>query len=429
MLTIEELTKLVTSSIESLTTALQAPTTWLQIGLIAASSLLAWLAARPLRTRAQEWLARPTVDRRAARAGQALSSLLFPAVWFVLLSIATAAFQRVEQPNEIMRIATSLLGAWVIIHVSSSVIGDQALSRVIATLAWTVAALNIVHLLDPTIELLDGYALTLGATRVSIYLLLKGVALTALFLWLAVALGGLFQRRIERLPNLTPSIRVLAAQSVRFTLIVVAVAMAMTSIGIDLTTFAVFSGALGVGVGFGLQKVVSNLVCGVILLLDRSIKPGDVIQVGDTYGWLNSLGARYASVLTRDGTEYLIPNEDLITQQVINWSFSDNLVRRKLEIGISYKANLDLATKLVLEAVAETERCLAEPRPQCLLRGFGDSSVDLEARFWISDPQNGTANVADQILRAVWRKFHENDIEIPFPQRDVHIKTPAPVHE
>jgi small-conductance mechanosensitive channel len=426
MISIEDFMRLIDAAIEYVVNLAQAPTTWVQFTFIAATSALAWVAARPLCARMEASLASPTIDRRAARVGRSLSSLIFPALWFVALWIATAAFQRAEQPAEMMRIATSLLGAWVIIHISSSVIGDQALSRGIAGIAWTVAALNILHLLDPAIDLLDGYALTLGETRVSVYLFLKGVALTGLFLWLAIALGALFQRRIERLPNLTPSLRVLAAQSVRFTLIVVALVMAMTTIGIDLTTFAVFSGALGVGVGFGLQKVVSNLVCGVILLLDRSIKPGDVIQVGETYGWLNSLGARYASVLTRDGTEYLIPNEDLITQQVINWSYSDNLVRRRLPIGISYKSDLDLATALILEAVSESDRCLASPAPQCLLRGFGDSSVDLEARFWISDPQNGTANVADQVLRRVWKKFHDSGIEIPFPQRDVHIKTPSP---
>jgi small-conductance mechanosensitive channel len=406
--------------------ALVAPGTWLQIAAVATTLAAAALLARPLRARTERWLADPSRDRRAARAGHALLRSLLPATWLVLLWITTAAIESLGSAHELLRVTSSLLGAWVVIGLTSTLVGDPSLSRLIATVAWGVAALNILHLLAPTIALLDGVAITLGETRVSLYLLVKGLALTSVFLWCAVALGGLFQRRIERLPNLTPSVRVLAAQSVRFTLIIVAVAMAMTSIGVDLTAFAVFSGAVGVGVGFGLQKVVSNLVSGVILLLDRSIKPGDVIQVGDTYGWLNSLGARYASVLTRDGTEYLIPNEDLITQQVINWSYSDNLVRRRLPIGVSYKSDIELATKLILEAVAQTERCLAQPEPQCLLRGFGDSSVELEARFWIQDPQNGTANVADQVLRRVWHSFHANGIEIPFPQRDVHIKSAPP---
>jgi small-conductance mechanosensitive channel len=407
--------------------SLAAPATWIQIGIIAAALAPAWLIARALRQRAESWLAQPKRDPRAARAGRALQSTLMPSVWLLVLWIATAAAQKTGMSFDILRIATSLIGAWVVIHLTSSVVRDPSLSKFIAGTAWTIAALNILRLLDPTVEFLDGVAISLGSTRISVYLLLKGIALTAIFLWGAVALGGLFQRRIERLPNLTPSVRVLAAQSVRFTLIVSAMAMAATSIGLDLTALAVFSGAVGVGVGFGLQKVVSNLVSGVILLLDRSIKPGDVIQVGETYGWLNSLGARFASVLTRDGTEYLIPNEDLITQQVVNWSYSDNLVRRRLPIGVSYKSDIDLASKLIIEAMEETERCLPEPAPQCLLRGFGDSSVDLEARFWISDPQGGTANVADQVLRRVWRKFHDNGIEIPFPQRDLHIKQPASI--
>ncbi len=201
----------------------------------------------------------------------------------------------------------------------------------------------------------------------------------------------------------------------------------MSTVGIDLTAFAVFSGAVGVGIGFGLQKVVSNLISGVILLMDKSVKPGDVITVGETYGWINTLGARYASVVTRDGTEYLIPNEDIITQQVVNWSYSNNAVRLKIPIGISYKADVRKAIALCLEAAAEVERVVDQPKSVCLLKGFGDSSVDLELRIWISDPQNGVSNVKSQVLLLVWDKFHAHDIEIPFPQRDLHIRSAEPV--
>lgn len=193
-----------------------------------------------------------------------------------------------------------------------------------------------------------------------------------------------------------------------------------------MTAFTVFSGAIGVGVGFGLQKIVSNLISGVILLIDKSIKPGDVISVGDEYGWVNSLGARYVSVVTRDGTEHLIPNEELITQRVENWSYSNNLVRLRAPVGVHYKSDVRHAISLCIEAARATPRVLQDPAPVCLLKGFGDSSVDLEIRFWIQDPAEGMSNVLSEVLLRVWDRFHEEGVEIPYPQRDLHIRTPAP---
>jgi small-conductance mechanosensitive channel len=189
----------------------------------------------------------------------------------------------------------------------------------------------------------------------------------------------------------------------------------------------VFGGALGVGVGFGLQKVTSNFVSGVILLLDRSVRPGDVISVGQTYGWVGSLGARYVSVVTRDGTEYLIPNEDVITHQVVNWSHSSDQVRLRLQVAVSYDADVRQARALCLEAAAETPRVLAQPAPVCVLLGFAASAIELELRIWISDPRNGVGNVKSDVLLLIWDKFRANGIQFPYPQRDLHLKTPMEV--
>jgi small-conductance mechanosensitive channel len=203
-----------------------------------------------------------------------------------------------------------------------------------------------------------------------------------------------------------------------------AVVLALGSIGIDLTAFAVFSGAVGVGVGFGLQKVVSNLISGVILLLDRSIKPGDVIGIDGTYGSVIALNARYASVQTRDGKEYLIPNEDLITQQVTNWSFSDDLVRLHVKVGISYRSDPHAAIRLGLEAARDVPRVLSEPAPTCLLVEFGDSTIDLELRFWIRDPVNGITNVRSAVMLNMWDLYRQHGIELPHPQRDLTLRNP-----
>ena len=172
-----------------------------------------------------------------------------------------------------------------------------------------------------------------------------------------------------------------------------------------------------------MQKIVSNLISGIILLLDKSIKPGDVITVGETYGWVNSLGARYTSLITQDGKEFLIPNEDLITQRVENWSFSNSTVRLKIPVSIAYSSDVRKAMSLCEEAARQTPRIIATPPPICLLVAFGNSSVDLELRAWINDPVNGVKNVKSDVLLRIWESFHEEGITIPYPQRDIHIRS------
>ena len=221
----------------------------------------------------------------------------------------------------------------------------------------------------------------------------------------------------------------MTSKLIRFSLITLALVVALTSTGIDLTAFALFTGALGVGIGFGLQKPISNLISGLILLFDRSIKPGDVVELTDPadhtkqlFGWVSALNARCVSLTTRDGTEWLVPNEDLITRRVINWSYSHNRLRLLTPIGVSFDCDVRLAMQLAEEAARETPRVLAHPAPVCRLMGFGDSAVNLEMRFWIEDPANGVINVRSQVLLTLWEKFRANGIRTPLGHRDLHIK-------
>jgi len=396
-----------------------------------AAILLAFLIALPLAPGLRRRLERLGTNKRLGRGGlraaRVIAPLTLPIVWLILQWITVLVAARAGWAHQLVQITVSLLTAWVVIRFASQLMRDPTWSRLIAISAWTVAALNIVGLLDDAIAMLDGLALQLGGLRLSALTAIKAILSLAVLLWLATVLSNLLERRISTLPNLTPSVQVLFAKLLKILLITIAIVGALSTVGIDLTAFAVFSGAVGVGIGFGLQKVVSNLISGVILLMDRSVKPGDVISVGDTYGWISTLGARYASVVTRDGTEYLIPNEDIITQQVVNWSYSNNAVRLKIPIGVSYNSDVRKAIALCLEAAAEVQRVIREPKSVCLLKGFGDSSVDLELRIWIDDPQNGVSNVKSQVLLLVWDKFHEHGIEIPFPQRDLHIRSAEPV--
>ncbi len=358
---------------------------------------------------------------------RAVKPLTLPVLWIILQSVSVLVAKNTGWPSHLLESAVSLLTAWIIIRLASSLVADPGWSRAIAVSAWSLAALDIVGVLDPTLSVLDNMAINFGDTRISVLGLGKALLALAALFWLAGFTSSLVERRIAGMSSLTPSVQVLFGKLLKITLYVIAFVLAMNTVGIDLTAFAVFSGAVGLGIGFGLQKVVSNLISGVILLLDKSVKPGDVIAIGDTYGWINSLSARYVSVITRDGTEHLIPNEELISQRVENWSYTDQLIRQRLPIGISYASDLRKAIELAVYAAKEQDRVLENPAPVCHLKSFGDNSVDIELRIWLRDPRSGLSNVRHDILLRIWDLYKENGIDFPFPQRELHVAKAIPV--
>jgi small-conductance mechanosensitive channel len=302
------------------------------------------------------------------------------------------------------------------------------MANLAAAFAWSVAALSILDLLPETIALLDSFGFQLsGGVRLTPLLIIKALLTVGVLVWLALVLGRYADTKFRASEDLNPSSQVLLGKLVKAVLLVTAVLAALSMVGIDLTALAVFSGAIGLGLGFGLQKVVSNLISGFILLADKSIKPGDVISVGDTYGKINELAARYASVISRDGREYLIPNEDLITSQVINWSYSSDLVRLDLDFGVSYDANPHEVRELAKKVAASHKRVQAVPNPVCHITEFADSSINYKLRFWIRDPGQGTVNVRGDLFLALWDALKEAGIEIPYPHRDVAFRGPVKV--
>jgi small-conductance mechanosensitive channel len=398
--------------------------TLLEIALLLFSLFVSFLISQPVIRRLQPYLASQAWRiKLPGRLTGAFLPLLPYALSILFLRIAANAFIRWELPVFLIDTSARLLTAWILIRFTSAIIRDSNWSRVLSITAWIVAALHILKLLVPTIELLDQLAIDLGGVRISLLLVIKGVFVFSILLKLATTAASLMEKRISTIKELTPSVQVLLTKALTITLLTIAVLVAFSSLGINLSAFAFIGGAIGVGIGFGLQKVVSNLISGVILLLDKSIKPGDVIEVGNSYGRIQSLGARYVSVATRDGFEFLIPNEDLITQQVVNWSFSDYLVRLKIGVGVSYDTDIHKAMDLMIEAAAGVDRVLKKPGPVCQLKNFGDNSIDLELRIWVNDPDRGISNVSSAVRVAIWNLFKENKIEIPFPQRDVHFKT------
>jgi len=419
-----QISSIILEKFSQLQVALVSTDFWVQLAVIVFVFALArWLLTPQL----QRGLIRlSTISGRVASFNHFIATLnefSNTLVWLTLQWIAIEIYVSLGKSHNLLLPVASLLSAWLLIRIASKLLKNKAAARIVASIAWTLAILNIFEWLTPVLAFIDSLSITLGAVRISPLVVIKAGVSLWLSLWLASVLSSFLDRRLESTENITPAMRVLSVKLLHLGLITAAFLITFSAVGIDLTALAIFGGALGVGLGFGLQKIFSNLVSGVILLLDHSIKPGDVIAIGNTFGWINHLSARYVSVITRDGIEHLIPNEVLITDRVENWSYSDNLVRLRLPIGIHYKSDVRLAIKLCVEAAIATPRIQEKPEPKCLLKGFGDSSVDLELRVWIDDPPNGRANVLSEVLLGVWDRFHEHGIEIPYPQQDLHLRS------
>lgn len=354
------------------------------------------------------------------------------AIIFVILLWVLALFVREVTPwgswYLVLFLAANLATAWVVVGIASRVIRNNFVRKFVRWGAWIYLALYILGMTDAVVSVLDAMALSIGQFRLSFLMVLKAAITVVVLLSLVSWISSVVHRRLEKAEEISPSIKVLTDKMVKLLLYGIAIMVTLQSVGFDLTSITVLSGAIGLGLGFGLQKVVSNLVSGVILLLDKSIKPGDVISLGETFGWISDLGARYVSVVTRDGREYLIPNEDLITGQVVNWSHSSDLVRLDINFGVSYDSDPHEVRKISREAAASVSRVVNVPAPVCHIIGFGDSAIDLILRFWIKDPTGGLTNVRGDVFLALWDALKENGIEIPFPhQVQVYPKNVHPV--
>ncbi|MFV1874555.1 mechanosensitive ion channel family protein [Nioella sp.] len=396
-----------------------------QLAIAAGLLLVAWLLRKALGPRIRAWM--------AARQGWPMWRMRILAfinkrimgIFFVILIWLTVWIMReVTWPSRsyMLGIIARLATAWLIVTFVTRFVHSPIMRTILRYGAWIYVTLSITSLTDEAASLLDSVGFDFGeGMRLSLLLLVQGFVLVSALLIGARFLSKTTATRIQKNEDISPSMRVLVVKAVQVLLYGAALFVGLNAVGVDLTGLAFLSGAIGVGLGFGLQKVVSNLVSGIIILLDKSIKPGDVISLGDTFGWINTLGARYASVVTRDGKEYLIPNEDLITNQVVNWSHSDAYVRLDIHFGTSYGDDPHKVRQLAIDAAKSVDRVLTIKAPVCHIVGFGDSSVDYVLRFWIEDPTGGLTNIRGNVFLALWDAFHEHGISIPFPQREVRM--------
>ncbi|MGE0856551.1 MAG: mechanosensitive ion channel family protein [Hyphomicrobiaceae bacterium] len=398
-----------------------------QIGIIASVYVAAAVLSHRLTPILEERLRRIHDQPRLLRA---LAILLRRLKWMLFalgLWLALATMRAATWPSRsyLIALAVSLATAWVVISILSRLIHNRSLGNVFAVVAWTIVAANFLGVAGEVANLLDSAALRFGTTRFSLLMLVKGVLLLAAFVWIASFVTDLLDRRMRQSLDLSETAQVLIGKAIKAAALTLAVVMALTMIGVDLTALAVFSGALGIGLGIGLQKLASNLLSGFIILADRSIKPGDVISVDDTFGKIRSLNTRYVSVVARNGVEYLIPNETFITQNVVNWSYTDKLVRIDLNFGVSYDSDPHEVRRIAVAAAQSVKRVQTVQAPVCHITAFGDSSINFVLRFWIDDPQDGVTNIRGGVFLALWDAFKQAGITIPYPHREIIVRDAA----
>jgi len=345
------------------------------------------------------------------------------AIFALVMSLTRVGMLHSTWPSRsyLLAVSAKLAVAWLVIRLVTSILRNEFIVRLISLSAWCVAALSIVGQLDSTLDALDAVSLEVGGLRLSPLLVLKLCVLLAFALWLANIASNFLEGRINQSRDLTPSIQVLLIKLMRLGLTVFAIALVMSAVGINLSALAIFSGAVGVGIGFGLQKIFANFISGVILLADKSVKPGDLVTIGDSSGRISAMNTRYISVAAGDGREFLIPNEDLITQKVVNWTYTDKNTLVKVIFGTNYDADPRLVCKLAVAVAAESPRATKSKVPSCLLTEFTEAGMKFSLTFWIPDP-DGMDNVKSDVMLALWDAFKREGIRVPYPVREIRVR-------
>jgi small-conductance mechanosensitive channel len=371
-----------------------------------------------------------------------LATLLGPILVSIVIALAARGALAASGQPRLLDVSLQLLSALLLVRLAAFalrlLLGGRPWLRNyelrLTIVVWLFVALRIVGWFGQIQTALDGIDLLPGSAHFTVWELIKGLVSIAGFVLITSVIGRAIERHVMTLSAFAMSTRIGISKFTYTLLISLGVLLGIRSAGVDLTALTVLTGAIGIGLGFGLQSISANFVSGFVLLLDKSIKPGDVISfTGHTgtstenFGWVQELRGRYVVVRDRDGVDTLVPNQNLITNPVINWSYGDRRVRLKLPVRISYRDDVELALRVLLEAAACSTRILHDPAPVSRLMQFGDSGMDIELRFWIADPENGVNNVRSDVNRAIWRLFRQHGITIPVAQREVTLREP-PAH-
>jgi len=411
------------AALRSVGAEVTSPWFYLQFGLMLTAAGLARAVDVLIRARvdidklAMRW---PPTLRHFARV---LVMSASTATFAIVLVAARVAMYHSTWPSRsyMLMVSAKLALAWLIIRMTASVIRNEFIVRLVSLSAWIVAALSIIGQLDWAADTLDSFAIEIGGLRLTPLLLIKAGAVLILALWLTNIASNFAENRINRYAELTPSIQVLLIKMIRMGLMVIAITVALSAVGINLSALAVFTGAAGVGIGLGLQKIVANFISGLILLVDKSVKPGDLVTIGDNSGRISAMKTRYISVAAGDGREFLIPNEDLVTQKVTNWTYTDKNTLVKIAFATNYDADPRLVVKLATGTAAAAPRAIKGKPPNCLLTEFAETGMKFSLTFWIADP-DGMDSVKSDVMLALWDAFKHEEIKVPYPVREIRIR-------
>jgi small-conductance mechanosensitive channel len=424
------------SALKNLFLTLSSPEVLAEIIAIVIAVLIALVGAQAARSWAKRHTPPAEMTKWPARALEAIVLLAPFFVALIVLLLVRAVLGLLGMHTDVVDTALRLITALVIVRLAMYLLrltlGSEtwlaAWESRITFIIWLLIGFELVGWFGLAETTLDRIDLIPGKTSFSLWALLKGVVVVSVFLVVTSLLARTIERRVMRLEALAISTRIGISKFIYFSLVGVGILLGINAAGVDVTTLNVLTGAIGLGLGFGLQAIASNFVSGFVLLMDKSIKPGDVISfTGHTgtstenFGWVQELRGRYVVVRDRDGVETLVPNQNLITNSVINWSYSDQRVRLRLPVMVSYDDDPEVALKALFEAVKDHPRILREPPPVTRLMSFEDYGMRLEVRFWIADPMNGVNNVRSDVNRAIWRVFHDQGIKIPVAQRELRM--------
>jgi small-conductance mechanosensitive channel len=426
---LDEIYEAVLAALRSVGAEVTSPWFYFQIGLILAAAGVAHLGAAAIRARIDTTSIAMGLPAPLRLFVRVLIRSIAAALFALLMALARVTMVALTWPSRsyLLAIVALLAFAWVLIRCVTSVIHNELAVRLISLAAWFVAALSITGLLDPTTAMLDSVALVVGGFRLTPLLIIKIAVLLAVALWLASMASKFIEARITRSSDLTPSVQVLIVKLVRIALMAVAVVLVMGSVGIDLSALTIFGGAIGVGLGFGLQKIVANFISGIILLADKSVKPGDLVTIGDNFGRVSAMNTRYITVAAGDGREILIPNEDLVTQKVVNWTYKDRNTLVEVKFSANYEADPHVVCRLAVEVAEATPRVASFKPASCVLSEFGEYGMRFSLTFWITDPDAGMGNVRSDVMLALWDAFKREGIRVPYPVRDIRVRSALPI--
>ena len=388
---------------------------------------LGWLCSRYPASRLRKYAEGREHNDILSRLSISLSQIVWPAFIVLFLWIATTAFNALALPNAGLRVAASLLNAWIVVRFVTSNMKDGFWQTAVAVLAWTVAALYILHLLGPVTDAMNAAAFTVAGVKISLLRVITSIFIAVVALWIGRVAGDAAQSQLQSNKTLNPSMAGLLGQVLKVGFMAAAILIAISTLGVDLTALAVFGGALGVGIGFGLQSIFSNFISGVIILFERSVKVGDFIELqSGVTGLVKEINIRSTLVTTNDNVDILVPNEEFIKAQVISWTLRDARRRMRVEFGVAYASDKEVVRKAGLEAADAVEWTFKDAPgrdPQVWLTGFGDSALDFELVVWLTEEAvKKPSRVKADYYWALHTALLKYDIEIPFPQRDLNFR-------